>query len=101
MRNHMEGNLVHSRLVAVNLRTDKNHLVLDSRHIVQNFLQIKEVSCKIYRSLDSKPSVRDLRAAGSTELVCCLLSSPCTGDHMEFYMTSWLGIGWALAANGW
>ena len=34
MRNHKEGNLVHSILVAVNLRTDKNHLVLDSRHIV-------------------------------------------------------------------
>ena len=31
----MEGNLVHSILVAANLRTDKNHLVLDSRHIVQ------------------------------------------------------------------
>ena len=35
MRDHKEGNLVHSILVAVNLRTDKNHLVLDSRHIVQ------------------------------------------------------------------
>ena len=31
----MEGNLVHSILVAANLRTDKNHLVLDYRHIVQ------------------------------------------------------------------